>query len=91
VVLWGTGFGATDPPVPAGTVVNGAPATVNTPTVSVGGVATEVVSALLTTGSAGLYQLTIRIPDVAPIGAIALEASAGGVRVAGGGTIFVVR
>ncbi len=36
------------------------------PTVTVGGVAAEVVSTVLTTDSAGLYQVTIRIPDAAP-------------------------
>jgi uncharacterized protein (TIGR03437 family) len=37
VVLWGTGFGATNPATPAGTVVSGAPAVVTAPTVTVGG------------------------------------------------------
>jgi uncharacterized protein (TIGR03437 family) len=76
VVLWGTGFGATNPAVPAGTVVRGSPATsdlANGHQWAV--VAAEVVSTVLTTDSAGLYQVTIRIPDAAPAGAIALQAS----------------
>jgi uncharacterized protein (TIGR03437 family) len=60
------------------------------PTVTVGGVAAEVVSTVLTTDSAGLYQVTIRIPDTAPAGAIALQASIGGVP-APGVMIFVAR
>jgi uncharacterized protein (TIGR03437 family) len=90
VVLWGTGFGPTNPPVAAGTVVRGAPATTISPTVMVGGAAAEVVSTVLTTDSVGLYQVTLRIPDAAPAGAIALEASIGGVRAAGV-SIFVAR
>jgi uncharacterized protein (TIGR03437 family) len=89
VVLWGTGFGATNPPVPAGTAVSGAPEAVTAPTVMVGGVAAEVVSTVLTTGSAGLYQVTIRIPATAPPGAAAVQAWVGGVRTAGAVTLFV--
>jgi uncharacterized protein (TIGR03437 family) len=90
VVLWGTGFGATNPSVPAGTVVSGAPATVTAPTVTIGGVPAEVLNTVLTTGSAGLYQVTIRIPDIAPAGALAVRASAAGVPAADA-MIFVAR
>jgi uncharacterized protein (TIGR03437 family) len=90
VVLWGTGFGATNPPVPAGTVVRGTPATTISPRVTVGGVPAEVVSTLLTTDSAGLYQVTLRIPESAPAGPVALQASIGGVP-APGVMIFVAR
>jgi uncharacterized protein (TIGR03437 family) len=89
VVLWGTGFGATNPPTPAGTVVSGAPVVVTAPTVMVGGVAAQVLSTVLTTGCAGLYQVTIRIPDAAPAGAVAVQATVGGVRTADGVLIFV--
>ncbi len=47
VVLWGTGFGVTNPPVPAGTAVRGAPAVVTEPTVTVGGVKAQVISTVL--------------------------------------------
>jgi uncharacterized protein (TIGR03437 family) len=89
VVLWGTGFGATNPPTPAGTAVNGAPVVVTAPTVMVGGVAAQVVSTVLTTGCAGLYQVTIRIPPAAPAGAVAVQASVGGLRTPDGAMIFV--
>jgi uncharacterized protein (TIGR03437 family) len=91
VVLWGTGFGATNPTVPAGTTVSGAPATATAPTVMVGGVAAEVVSTVLTTGCAGLYQVTIRIPPAAPAGPVAVQASVAGVRTADGVNIFVAQ
>jgi uncharacterized protein (TIGR03437 family) len=89
VVLWGTGFGATNPTVPAGTTVSGAPPVVTAPSVTVGGVPAEVVSTVLTTGWAGLYQVTVRIPQAAPAGPVALQASLGGVRTADGVMIFV--
>jgi uncharacterized protein (TIGR03437 family) len=89
VVLWGTGFGATNPAVPAGTLVTGAPAAVTSPTVTVGGVAALVIGAVLTPGTAGLYQVTIQIPAAAPAGAVAVQASVGGVQSASGVTIFV--
>jgi uncharacterized protein (TIGR03437 family) len=91
VVLWGTGFGATNPATPAGTAVSGAPAVVTAPTVTVGGVPAEVVSTVLTTGSAGLYQLTVRIPPAAPPGPLAVQAAVGGVRTLAGVLLFIGR
>jgi uncharacterized protein (TIGR03437 family) len=89
VVLWGTGFGPTNPAVPAGTVVTGAPLATTAPTVTVGGVETQIVSTVLTAGCAGLYQITIRIPEGLPSGAAAVQATAGGIRTANGLTIFL--
>ena len=89
MILWGTGFGATNPPVAAGTTVSGAPAVAATPTVTVGGTPAQVISAVLTTGSAGLYQVTIQLPSSVPAGAVAVQASAGGVQTPAGVTIFV--
>jgi uncharacterized protein (TIGR03437 family) len=89
VVLWGTGFGATNPPVPAGTTVSGAPEAVTAPTVMLGGVPVEVVSTVLTTGNAGLYQVTIRIPATVPPGPVAVQASVGGVRTVDGAALFI--
>jgi len=70
VVLWGTGFGPTAPAVPAGQLV---PAdqpysVVDLPSVSIGGIPVQVVSATLTPGSAGLYQIAIQVPDGLPDG-----------------------
>ena len=82
LVLWGTGFGATSPPVAAGTVVTGTPAAA-APTLTIGGIAVPVISALLTAGSAGLYQITVQVPANVPPGAVALKASVGGVSAPG--------
>ena len=89
LVLWGTGFGATDPTVAAGTVVVGAPVVVQAPTVTVGGVAVPVLSTVLTVGSAGLYQVTIQLPANVPSGSVAVQASVGTAQSAAGITIFV--
>ena len=89
LVLWGTGFGATNPVLVPGAVAIGAPAVVATPTVTVGGMAVPVVSAVLTTGCAGLYQITIQLPATVPTGAVAIQATASGVQTPAGATIFV--
>jgi uncharacterized protein (TIGR03437 family) len=87
--LLGTGFGATNPAVPAGTVVSGAPAVVTAPTVTVGGVAAQVVSAVLGAGGVGVYQVTIQLPATVPTGAVAVQASVGGVQTQAGVLLFV--
>jgi uncharacterized protein (TIGR03437 family) len=72
LVLWGTGFGLTNPAVAA--TVSGAPAVVTAPTVTVGGVRAEVISTVLTAGSAGLYQMTIQLPGTISAGAVTVQA-----------------
>jgi len=64
IILWGTGFGPTNPAAPAGfetpatTVYN----TASPVTVTVGGVPATVYGAALAPGDAGLYQVAIQIP-----------------------------
>jgi len=89
VVLWGTGFGPTNPSAPAGTIVTGAPAMSTPPVVTVGGVQVPVVSSVLTTGTVGLYQITIQLPANVPAGTPVVQASIGGVPTQAGVTIFV--
>jgi uncharacterized protein (TIGR03437 family) len=89
VVLWGTGFGVTNPIVPAGTIVTGAPATPTLPVVTVGGVQVPVNSCILVTGSVGLYQITIRLPASVPTGAVAVQASIAGAQTQAGVNLFV--
>ncbi len=88
LVLWGTGFGATNPVVPAGTAVSGAPAVVTAPTVKVGAVAAQVIGTVLTAGSAGLYQVTIQLPSAVPTGAVPVQASVDGVPAQAGVLLF---
>lgn len=64
IVLWGTGFGPTNPTAPAG-FVTPSTAIYNTAspvTVTVGGVPATVYGAALAPGEAGLYQVAIQIP-----------------------------
>jgi uncharacterized protein (TIGR03437 family) len=88
IVLWGTGFGPTTPPAPAGVIVSGVPVA-PTPTVTVGGVSAPVLSSVLTAGSAGLYQVTIQLPANVPTGSVAIQASVGGVQTPAGATILI--
>jgi uncharacterized protein (TIGR03437 family) len=89
VVLWGTGFGPTTPATAAGSVVSGAPATASTPVVTVGGMQVQVISSGLTTGTAGLYQITIQLPANVPTGTLAVEASIGGAQTPAGATVVI--
>jgi uncharacterized protein (TIGR03437 family) len=88
VVLWGTGFGATTPSVPAGQVVTGLPAA-PLPTVTLGGVAARVINSILTAGTAGLYQVTIQIPNSVPTGPVVVQASIGTVSSWAGTLMFI--
>jgi uncharacterized protein (TIGR03437 family) len=89
LVLWGTGFGATDPLVAAGVEVSGAPIVVAPVTVTVGGAPAQVISEVLAPGAAGLYQVTIQLPANLPTGAAAVQASVGGVLTPAGVTTFL--
>jgi uncharacterized protein (TIGR03437 family) len=80
IILWGTGFGATNPSVPSGQVVTGAPAVVTNPAVTVGGINAPLISAVLSPGSAGLYQIAIQIPDSVPNGDLPVVAQVQGVQ-----------
>jgi uncharacterized protein (TIGR03437 family) len=91
VVLWGTGFGATNPSVPAGVAVSGAPQVSTPPTVKVGGVTVPLISAVLTPSFAGLYQVAIQLPDSLPAGALPVQASVSGFQSPGGVTLYVAK
>ncbi|HUB81446.1 MAG TPA: FG-GAP-like repeat-containing protein [Bryobacteraceae bacterium] len=75
LILWTTGFGPTNPATPAGIVVTGAPAAATLPVVTVGGMPVSVISAVLSPGSAGLYQVAIQLPATVPTGVVAIQAS----------------
>jgi uncharacterized protein (TIGR03437 family) len=53
--------------------------------------ANPVLSAVLTAGSAGLYQVTIQLPPNVPAGAVAVQASAGGVESQAVATFYVAK
>ena len=63
IILWGTGFGPTDPPTPDGLATQPAKL-VNVPAVTIGGVAAEYVGGAVTPGFAGLDEIAVRVPAV---------------------------
>ena len=65
VSLYGTGFGATTFSVDPGTVFTGAYPTTNTVTVTIGGVAADVLFAGLV--APGLYQINVKCPTLCPM------------------------
>jgi uncharacterized protein (TIGR03437 family) len=80
VVLWGTGFGPTNPDVAAGQQV---PATqihaiVTAPTIRIGGVQAEYLGGALAPGFAGLYQIAVRVPGTLQNGDHPVIAEVGG-------------
>jgi uncharacterized protein (TIGR03437 family) len=62
ILLYGTGFGPTDPPVPSGMVFNGALQVTGKVSVTIGGVPAKVLFA----GAIGVgeYQINVKVPAV---------------------------
>lgn len=60
IILYGTGFGSTDPPVPSGQVFTGAAPTADPVVATIGGVDAKVQFAGIS--SSGLYQLNVVVP-----------------------------
>ena len=96
LMLWGTGFGATNPPTAPGVVVSGTPPLAALPAVTVGGVAATVLGAALSDGTVGLYQVNIQVPQLTtgtypnvPIGPVSLQASINGQQTQVGALLFV--
>jgi len=80
LILWATGFGPTNPATPAGIAVVTASSVATQPTVMIGGAPVTVLSAVISPGSAGLYQIAIQLPADVPTGAVAIQASVNGVQ-----------
>ncbi|MDP9170035.1 MAG: hypothetical protein M3N54_05425 [Acidobacteriota bacterium] len=76
VVLFGVGFGPTDPAVSAGQAFSGAAPALDSVFVQIGGVSISPSFAGLS--SAGLYQLNLVIPSGLGVGDLSLQASVGG-------------
>jgi uncharacterized protein (TIGR03437 family) len=62
VIFYGTGFGATDPRVPAGRVITQPVPLANPICIRIGGVPADVLWAGLS--AAGLYQFNVKVPEV---------------------------
>ncbi|HEX3747728.1 MAG TPA: FG-GAP-like repeat-containing protein [Bryobacteraceae bacterium] len=78
LILWATGFGATAPATPAGIEVVNASSVAPLPTVTIGGAPVTVLSAVISPGSAGLYQIAIQLPSTVPTGVVTIQASLAG-------------
>jgi uncharacterized protein (TIGR03437 family) len=81
LILWGTGFGPTTPPVAAGIQVPSDGKQYNTSpvTVKIGTADAQVFGAALSPGYAGLYQVAIQVPASMADGDYALKATVSGV------------
>ncbi|MBI3471296.1 MAG: hypothetical protein HY013_08065 [Candidatus Solibacter usitatus] len=81
IILWGTGFGPSNPDVPAGQLVPGDRAynIANPVTVTVGGMTAEVFGAALASSNASVVQVAIRVPPNAPDGDLPVVATVGSV------------
>lgn len=89
LTLFSTGFGATNPLVQDGELPRGAASTVVPVTVTVGGLAAEVLYAGVAPGFAGLYQVNIRVPSASPDGDLAVTASIAGLSTPAGAYVTV--
>jgi uncharacterized protein (TIGR03437 family) len=81
LVLWGTGFGPTQPAAPLGASVpaSGGYSTATAPAVTINNLPATVYGAALAPGSAGLYQIAIQVPGTLANGDWAIQAAIGGV------------
>jgi uncharacterized protein (TIGR03437 family) len=82
VELFGTGFGPTNPTIPAGKAFSGAAPTTNPVTLSINNV--TVTPSFAGLSGAGLYQFNLTIPPGLGTGDVSLQASVGGVQTPSG-------
>jgi uncharacterized protein (TIGR03437 family) len=80
VVLWGTGFGTTNPAAPSGLEVPPAAYSVPGVTVTIGSAAATVYGAALAPTLAGVYQIAIQVPSSLASGNYPLVATVNGVQ-----------
>jgi uncharacterized protein (TIGR03437 family) len=89
ILLFGTGFGPTNPAVSAGKAFSGAANLANNVRIMIGGVQANVAFAGLS--GAGLYQFNVTVPATVADGDQAVTASVGGVDSQAGSTLSVRR
>jgi len=93
VLLYGTGFGPTEPATPAGDIVNAAVPLRDQATIVIGGVtlaAADVLYAGLAPGFAGLYQFNVRLPATLADGDVPVSIRVGNVQTQDGTTLPVL-
>jgi minor extracellular serine protease Vpr len=81
IVVYANGLGAVNQPPPSGEATPAQPlaSTLVAPTVTIGGVAAQVLFSGLTPGSIGLYQIDVVVPANAPSGMQTLAVAQNGV------------
>jgi len=91
IILWATGFGPTTPAAPGGFAVpsDRTYATATLPSINIGNIPATVDGAALASGSAGLYQIAVKVPGSLTDGDWPIQASIGGVQ-SPAGTILTV-
>ena len=91
ITLWGTGFGPANPSPPGDQLVppDTLYAAANAVTVLVGGVPAQIISAVLSPGEAGVYQIAIQIPPGTPSGDQPVAAQVAGVSSPTGANITI--
>jgi uncharacterized protein (TIGR03118 family) len=89
IVIYGTGFGPTNPPVADGKLVSAPLQISNSVTIWIDNVQAQVVSAVLT--EAGLYQFNVVVPPAAGNGDLLLMAQVGGFSSPGSVYVTVLR
>ncbi len=82
IILWATGFGATNPPYPIGhaTPSDTTYSTATAPTVTISGNSVVLFGAALAPGSAGVYQIAIQVPNNLANGDYPIRAGIGSVQ-----------
>jgi uncharacterized protein (TIGR03437 family) len=91
LILWGTGFGPTNPAAAAGIAVPGDKSypTATLPTVTINNIPAIVFGAALAPGSAGLYQVAIQVPGTLADGDWPIQATIGNVASPAGNILSV--
>jgi uncharacterized protein (TIGR03437 family) len=81
IILWGTGFGPTNPATPTGVTIPASTTyyAANPVYVTIGSLSASVYGTALASGSAGLYQVVAMVPATLSNGDYALVATVGGV------------
>jgi len=87
IVLYGVGFGAVTPAIPAGQIVSAANTLASPVQVSIGGVPATVTFQGLAGGSIGLYQFNVTVPNVPAGDKVPLTFTQGGA--AGTQTLYI--
>ena len=91
IILWGTGFGPTNPAAPAGEAVpsDTTYSTTTLPDVTIDAVSAKVYGAALAPGFGGLYQIAIQVPTSLSAGDWPIQATIGGVQSPTGVTLSI--